>query len=313
MKVLFLENPHSGGKGGRKVVDIALNRFAKVGWDTTPITTESPQHAEELIKSATDEGYELLVIAGGDGTIHHTVQHLPIGSNEEPSKLPFAIFPLGSGNDFFRGTGAPRDPEGAAENIVNGRPAPVDIGIVEPIDDDGKPRDQRRLHFINTVGVGMDSQTLATREKAPKFMSARYEVLFLLTLMRLYPLEVSLSTDRWDLDVNAYWVLVCNNEFIGTGMNVAPGAKTNDGEFDILIVEKMSKFKFISYMKLVFKGTHTEVDGIEIHRAKEIVLRCSPNQRVAADGDRSFEGPVKIRCLPGAVTLWTSWLNREKL
>ncbi len=309
MKVLFLVNPYAGGKGNRAAVDIACSRFADAGWDTTTIRTESPDHSAELIGSAHENGYELLVVAGGDGTLLNTIQHLPLGSHENPSILPFGIIPLGSGNDFYRGTGAPRDPAGAAENIINGKPVPIDVGLCEPINDDGSPRDEKPVRFINTAGVGMDSQTLATREKAPSWLSARYEFLFLVTLIRMYPLEVTLETDEWNETVDAFWVLCCNNSHIGTGMQVAPDAKINDGLFDVLIIPKMPKIKFVMNLPKVFRGKHLEMKGVEIRRASNIVLKCKPGQRVAVDGDLEFPAPVRIRNLSGAVSLWASRLD----
>jgi len=313
MKVLFLINPNAGGRGCERRIEIANRHFTGAGWNITTVVSETGDHASSLVHSAHGAGYDLLVLAGGDGTLHHAVQHLPIGSHENPSPLPFAIFPLGSGNDFYRGTGAAPDPDIAAENIINGIPVPIDIGVVEPLNDDGSLRDERHVHFINTAGVGMDSQTLATRENAPRFLSARYELLFLMTLARLYPLRVKITADDWNLDIDAYWILCCNNSFIGTGMNVAPAAKVNDGLFDVLVVRKIHKLKFIQYLPRIFKGTHLEVDGMEILRARELTLFCTPNQRVATDGDRSFNGPVRIRVLPGAVTLWTSRLDGKTL
>ncbi len=306
MKVLFLVNPSAGGRGSPAAVEVAKNTFAGAGWDVTTVRTKSTDQAADSIRTATDKGYELLILAGGDGTLSHAVQHLPLAEPGGVSPLPFGIFPLGSGNDFFRGTGAPRDPKGAAENLVNGKAHPIDVGLVVPIHDDGTVRDEQPERFLNTVGVGMDSQTLATREKSPAWMSARYELLFLMTLMRLYPLEVRLETDDWSRNVDAYWILCCNNGYIGSGMHVAPDAKIDDGLLDVLIIEKMSKLRFIMYLPRIFKGTHCEIDGIDIHRAKNIVLKCNPVQRMAVDGDRAFESPARISILPGAASLHTS-------
>ncbi|HDS29920.1 MAG TPA: diacylglycerol kinase family lipid kinase [Firmicutes bacterium] len=303
MKVLFLINPEAGKSGNANAVATVTGIFMDGGWDVTRVMSESAKQASELIENALTEGFELLVLGGGDGTIHHCIQHLPLGSRENPSQLPFAIIPFGSGNDFFRGIGAPLDIEKAARRIIEGKAHPVDIGVVEPVDNDGTPRDEKSVRFINTVGVGMDSQVLAFREKAPSWMSARYELIFLMTLAGLYPLEVSLKTDEWERDVDAYWILCCNNGFIGSGMKVAPDAKTDDGLFDILIIEKQSKLRFVFNLPKVFKGTHIHMDRVHILRAKNIFLKCNPVQRMAVDGDREFESPAKISILPGAVSI----------
>jgi YegS/Rv2252/BmrU family lipid kinase len=305
MKVLFLVNPSAGGRGAAGSVDTASRVFRNAGWEVSSVRAQSTEQAADLIESALEKGFDLLVLGGGDGTIHHCVQHLPLGSRENPSPLPFGIIPLGSGNDFFRGTGAPMDPEGAAQNIVKGAPRPIDIGLVEPINDDGSPREGAPVRFANTAGVGMDSQVLAARERAPRWMSARYELIFLLTLAGLYHLKVDLSGNDWRRELDAYWVLCCNNGFIGTGMHVAPDARIDDGLFDVLIIEKQSKLRFMFNLPRVFKGTHLEMDRVHLLRTRSLILKCAPKQRIAVDGDRSFESPAKITILPGAVTLRT--------
>ena len=312
MKTLFLVNPNAGGRENNTAVEISCGVFNDAGWEVDTVRTESPEHAETEIATAHEKGYELRVVAGGDGTLLHTVQHIKIGSKTEEPPIPFGLIPLGSGNDFFRGMGAPRDCKSAAESIVHGKVVPVDVGLVEPIDENGNPREGKPVRFINTAGVGADSQTLATREKAADWLSARYELLFLMTLMRLYPLDVHLVADDWELDTSAFWVLCCNNSHIGSGMLVAPDAKTNDGLLDILIIPKMPKIMFILNLMKIFKGTHLTIRGVEIRRTKSVKLFCKPNQRVACDGDRTFEGPVKISILHGAVRMRTSFLNREK-
>jgi len=310
MKVLFLVNPNAGGKANAVAVETSCAVFDSAGWDVDTVRTESPEHAEDQLKAAPGNGYELIVVAGGDGTLFHLVQHIPIGKLDD---VPFGLIPLGSGNDFYRGLGAQRDFKSAAESIVNGKIVDVDIGLVEHIDKDGNLTGGDTVRFINTAGIGMDSQTLVTRKNAPDWLSARYELCFLMTLPKLYPLKVKIDAGDWELDTDAFWILCCNNSHIGSGMQVAPDAKTNDGLIDILIIPKMSKFSFVMNMMKVFKGTHLSIKGIEIRRAKSINLFCEPNQVVACDGDRTFEGPVRVSILKGAVRMKTSWQNGKKL
>lgn len=306
MKVFLLINPKARGRGSAHAVSVALQCFSKAGWDVATERSDSPSHAGELINAASGEGFDLLVVAGGDGTVHNAVQHLPLGSPTDPPPLPLGIIPLGSGNDFHRGIGAPSDPLGAAENIINGRPTPVDVGIVEAINEDGSLRDEPSVRFINTAGVGIDSQTLATREKAPKWLSDRYDLLFLLTLIWIKPLEYRLVTEHGKKDFAGYWVLCCNNGQIGNGMKIAPEARLDDGVLDVVTLSKIRKWRFVRTLPKVFSGTHTDEQGFDIAKAKEVTVRCSPALRVAADGDLVMRTPVRIRILPGALRVWTS-------
>ena len=288
MRVLFLVNANAGGKAVRSAAQSALNRFTSVGWKVDYVISDSLEYSEELIRGAEGNGFELLVIGGGDGTIHHAVQHLPLGSSQEAKGIPLGIIPLGSGNDFFRGTGAPLDPEGAAENIIHGSPLPVDVGLVEPLHEDGSPRKERALRFINTAGIGIDSYTLATRERSPGWLSARYEVLFLATLIWMRPIEVTLVAESWQTSQRAYWVLCCNNGFIGTGMKIAPSARIDDGLIDVVVVDDVPKWRFVKNLPKVFKGTHIHEKGLSIRSARSVTVRSDPVIRFAIDGDLSL-------------------------
>jgi diacylglycerol kinase (ATP) len=155
----------------------------------------------------------------------------------------------------------------------------------------------------------MDSQTLATREKSPKWLSARYELVFLMTLARLVPVSANLVADDWSLDIDANWILVCNNRYIGSGMHVAPDALIDDGLMDILLIPKKSKLEFIYHLPKIFQGRQLEVKGVQIRKAKSLTLKCRPEQRVACDGDLTFPSPAKISIRKNALALRTSWIN----
>ncbi|MCX6645953.1 MAG: YegS/Rv2252/BmrU family lipid kinase [bacterium] len=313
MKTLMLVNPRAGGRGNVEVVESARSRFAREGWDISVVRSQDINEGIAAINKAVDNGLELLVLCGGDGTIHSSIQHLPSGTEESLSPLPFGIIPLGSGNDVYRGLGAPRDPIGAAENIIFGKPVPIDAGTVFPVNIDGSPRNEKPIRFINTAGVGIDSQTLVTRAKSPRWLSARYEIIFLLTLASLKPISASLEADDWNLDIEAYWILACNNAYIGTGMHVAPDAKIDDGLMDVLLVPKKPKLEFMMHFNKVFTGRHFEIEGVHIRKAKNLLLKCDPIQRLACDGDLAFLSPARISIEKGVFSLRTSWLNGKKL
>jgi diacylglycerol kinase (ATP) len=311
MRVLFIVNQNAGGSGSAKIIETALARFNEADWHVITTRTKSKHDADELITTAGEQGYDLLVIGGGDGSIHHLIGHLPLGTPDKPAGIPFGIIPIGSGNDFYRGTGAPMDPWGAADNIVNGTAVPIDVGLVEPLYDDGSPRSEKPIRFTNTAGMGLDSQTLELREKSPSWLSARYDLLFLMTLARLKPIKVVMESDEWRRELEAYWILCCNNGFIGTGMHVAPNAEIDDGLLDILVVGKLSKIRFVVNLPGVFKGKHIHQPGIEIIRTRSVILKSDPDFRLAIDGDREFKPPARISIIKGAVRLRTRPFGKQ--
>ncbi|MEZ4518640.1 MAG: acylglycerol kinase family protein [Chloroflexota bacterium] len=153
MRAKVIMNPVSGEGKARHLVEAVEARCNNHG-EADILLTARPGHARDLAAEAVEEGYDIVVAAGGDGTIHEVVNGLFDGTR---TRLPVGIIPLGSGNDLAYGLGIPNDIDGAVARIFNGQRRDIDLGLIEG----GSNRPEV---FENNMGIGFDA-TVVIRTK----------------------------------------------------------------------------------------------------------------------------------------------------
>ena len=121
-----------------------ITQYGNADWSGTVY----PTHATELAKQAGEQGYEMIVAMGGDGTVHEVVNGLMLLPAEKRPIL--GVVPVGSGNDFAHAIGVPLRSDHALAHALKGEPSVVDLGLLT--DDHG-----RREYFDNTLGIGFDT------------------------------------------------------------------------------------------------------------------------------------------------------------
>ena len=139
-KTFVILNPVSDrGQAGKREGEVreALDR-AGIRYDL--VLTRRPGHATELARKAVEEGVTVVVAAGGDGTVNEVAQALV------NTEVPLGVLPIGSGNDYARVLGIPKDLGAAAQRIAQGNTRRVDVG-----------RTGERF-FLNSLGMGIDGQ-----------------------------------------------------------------------------------------------------------------------------------------------------------
>jgi diacylglycerol kinase family enzyme len=130
--------------------------------------TEGAGHALELARLAASDGYRFLVAVGGDGTIHEVANGLHNSTNADTTVM--GIVGTGTGNDFIKSLGIPRDYIGACRNVTGERRSMIDVGLVEYMSN-GKPASR---FFLNSAGVGFDAEVAAGSKKVPRFMATPF-------------------------------------------------------------------------------------------------------------------------------------------
>lgn len=146
-RIKLIVNPNADlGRARHGAADLRpiIEEFGGADWAGTVY----PTHAVELAYQAAEEGYELVVAMGGDGTVHEVVNGLMKVPADRRPKL--GVVPLGSGNDFSYAIGMDRRPAYALRQVLNGKPIQVDIG---------RFRDNlgRIEYFTNAIGIGFDT------------------------------------------------------------------------------------------------------------------------------------------------------------
>jgi YegS/Rv2252/BmrU family lipid kinase len=296
--VCLVANPAAGGgRAGRRApaVERALRAH---GLTVRRVDTRDLEHARELAAEAARSG-ETVVALSGDGMVGALADTL----RELPGAV-LGLVPGGRGNDLARVLGIPDDPDAAAAIIAAGHTRPVDLGIVAPegSDDGGRA-------FVGIASAGFDSDANRIANEAPAWLGGLvyvYGALAALASWRPARFEIELDPPGERRSFTGFSVGAANSKTYGGGMRAAPDAMLDDGLLEVVVCEQVGKLRFLtSILPKVFKGTHVHEPSVSVFRAREISLSAERPFTMYADGDPIGELPVRVRALPGAITMLT--------
>jgi len=297
-KVKFILNPNADmGRAWRLASDLRpiVDEFGGADWAGTVY----PTHAMEMAVQAAEEGYELVIAAGGDGTVHEIVNGL---MQVEPEKRPrLGVVPLGSGNDFSFGVGMSKKPEEALRQALSGTPKWIDIGVVE--DDIG-----RREYIDNTLGIGFDATVTIRSHQSPILRGfLMYFVAVLQTIILNHDAaHMKIKTDEEDFDENILMFVMCNGPREGGGFFVQPDAVPNDGVFHYATIGDVSRPMMFRLVPEVMNGTHGKFDVVRMGQFRTFEMEADRPLYIHVDGE-VFAGfgtdirKLKVEVLPNAL------------
>jgi diacylglycerol kinase (ATP) len=281
-------NPTSGQGKGAQIGKLVVGYFAKHDLAYQIITGISAENVSKDLKNfiALVPDCEGVVCVGGDGLAHLVLQAVV------PNKVPFAVIPAGTGNDFVRALNWPLDDlENQLNFITTQPPNNIDLGLV-----DGE-------WFGAVLSSGFDSvvNEKANSLKWPKG-PAKYNLAIALELPRFKPSHFEIELDDRKINTEAMLIAVGNGSSYGGGMRVCPNASLTDGLFDVMVLSPISKLEFIKVFPKVYSGEHIEHPEVNIYRTKKIQINAAA---VAyADGERIGALPISSECVAGAGLTW---------
>jgi YegS/Rv2252/BmrU family lipid kinase len=285
MPLVLLVNPSSAGGKALKLLPRLEQALDAARVEFRVQRTHGLEHGVEQALAAT-EGNEVPVVVSGDGLIG------AVGGAMAGAETPLGIIPGGRGNDLARVLGIPEDPEGAVEVLLAGTSRRIDVGEVN-----GK-------RFLGIVSVGFDSEANRRANEARIVRgNLVYAYAALRTLLGWKPARFTIRANGESIRLSGYSISVANNQAFGGGMFIAPNAKLDDGEFDIVSVGEVGKLRFVGNLPKVFKGTHVEEDEVQVFRAPHLELSASRPFPVYADGEHLTELPASLRVLPRALSV----------
>ena len=276
---VFLYNTESGkGKIARNVGCISTI-FQAYGYDVTPQRidfTVNPFDGNETI--------DLMVVAGGDGTVNYAVNAM----KRKGLDIPIGVIPAGTANDFAGAVGMSREPLEAARQIASGSVERVDCGRVND------------LYFVNIFSFGIFTTTSQRTpdERKHKIGKLAYiiEGVKEFRTMHAVPLEIEADGERFDL--RSLMVLIFNGETAG-GFHLARRSSIKDGLFDCILLEKKNFFRSTLAMCRYLAGGSPKI--VRHLRARRIDIRSSVNEPTDVDGQKGAEFPLHIECLAGGL------------
>jgi YegS/Rv2252/BmrU family lipid kinase len=293
-RALVIGNPKAGRGRGFDELETELRNS---GLEFQVASTKASGHAVEIAATAGRDGYDLVVAAGGDGTVHEVVNGLLSGGGQVPV---LGVVPLGSGCDYVKTFGIPTDVAGAVSMLARDKaPISVDAGEITFRTKDG----EQRRYFANIAEVGIGPEVVYRASRLPRFLGpAMYFAAFCLTLPRFKQRRATIDMDGRSHKVGLTNLVIAIGKAFGGGMLVAPKADPSDGLFDVQI-QTGSKMDYVAGIPKVYKGTHIPHPRITEDRAATVTVRCEPDATIEADGEVLGTTPATFTTLPGALRL----------
>jgi YegS/Rv2252/BmrU family lipid kinase len=280
--LVLLANPSSGGGRALKLLPRieAVLDGRRVPFRV--VRTKSLEHGVAKALAAVEAG-EVPVVVSGDGMIG------AIGGAMAGGDTPLGIVPVGRGNDLARVLGIPTEPEAAIEIVLAGHTRTIDVG------------EANGVRFLGIASAGFDSDANRIANASRLGGNLVYAYAALRALVAWKPARFTIAIGEKRTRVEGYSVVVANSSAYGGGMYVAPDADLSDGEFDVVTIAKVGKFRFLSNLPKVFKGTHVHNDEVQVVRASRLSLSASRPFAVYADGEHLTDLPADLRVIPHAL------------
>ncbi len=242
----IIYNPTSGREAIRRdLVDI-LNVYEKAGYETSAFaTTAEPNSALNEARRAAEAGFELLVAAGGDGTINEVVN----GIAPLEKRPMLAIIPAGTTNDYARALRIPReDPLEAAKVILKGKAAQMDVGQAND------------TYFINIAAGGSLSELTYSVPSKLKSMYGylAYVVKGAEMLTRVAPMNLRVEYDNGVFEGRSSMFFLALTNSVGGFEQIVPDAQLDDGKFTLLVVKTTKFAEILQLISEVLTGKHVD-------------------------------------------------------
>ncbi|MFC7677510.1 diacylglycerol kinase [Paenibacillus sp. GCM10028914] len=284
-KARLIYNPTSGREEMKRRLADILQRLDSAGIETSCHATTGEGDATLAAAEAVERGYDLIIAAGGDGTLNEVIN----GMAEKENIPPLGVFPLGTTNDFARALGIPKNWEDYCDLVIRNETRPIDLG---------KANDR---YFINIAGGG--TLTELTYEVPSKLKTMIGQLAYYLKglekMVSLTPQELIIKASGQETIHDEFMVfLIANSNSVGGFERLAPGASIDDGLFDVIALRKCNLAEFVRVVSLALRGEHIN-DKKVIHFRTDYMEVVSPGPvMLNLDGEYGGMLPGKFRNLP---------------
>lgn len=309
----IIANPKAGSGNAKKALELTKSTLNKKNIAFNVHLTEYPSHerkiAKQLVQTTLSDWEErtdftdLLLIIGGDGTLHQVVNALHAFPN-----IPIAYLPAGSGNDFARGLSLTRKVEQDLERILLVT-APSSIPLIAT---DFLGNDGPKL-ILNNIGIGLDAHIVntANHSKAKNWLnklglgSLTYlaSVFSVLKKQKAFPVTFE-TNNKTQTYQRAYLCTLTNHPFFGGGVAIDPTADIKEMELSVVLLEKVNIFLIIYLVIRLFFKKHLTSKYIHHFKTTQLTISTNSFEYCQTDGEIVGNGPQKINCQMTTRLFW---------
>jgi diacylglycerol kinase (ATP) len=285
-KILFIINPRSGVDRVKALQGLIEQHLDKNKYTHEIAYTQYAKHGTELARKAAEEGIEIVVAVGGDGSVNDIIAGI------HGTKTTLAIIPKGSGNGLARSLKIPLDPAHALALINKGTTATIDLGKADD-----------RI-FVSNTGVGFDALVARKFAKSNRRGMAIYSWIVTKYLWMYKEWKWDIEVDGISMQEKAFILTVANAAQFGYNFKIAPLADLQDGLFDIVIIKKYPKILGALIALRAFQGTLMKSKYVLHFKGKNVTISHPQLSLLQMDGDvHKCGNKVKIEMLKASLNI----------
>ena len=289
-KLLFIVNPRAGKTKSTAPLFDAVAAFSRAGYLVRVFVTEAGGQARDIAAKWGGQ-YDLVVCAGGDGTLNETIS----GLMQLEQRPPLGYLPNGSTNDFAASLHLHTTVATAARAVAGGIPYSLDIGR----------HNDRHFAYVASFGAFTRSSYSASQAAKNALGHFAYILEGLGDLDSLRPYRCAIDADGEHFEGDFIFGAVCNSTSLGGLVKLDPKhVSMDDGTLELLLL-RMPKTA-LDLQNLITAMTRMQYDypGVIFRHVKNVVLTTNENISWSLDGEYAASAPrVEIQCLPGAIEL----------
>ncbi len=294
MRLLLVYNPMAAHRRARKLLPEVEAEFNRYGLAFDLALTDYPEHAVQIVRTADLARYEGIVAAGGDGTLFEVINGY--FQNPADAKPPLGVLPIGTGNAFARDLGLDATRWKEAVGVIAGaRKRRVDVGRFRT--------HGRQYYYLNIIGLGFVADVTKTAGKLKILGNIAYTLGVLFHVVRLNPFPIVLEMEDRTIERENLFVEVSNTRYTSNFL-IAPQARIDDGLLDVILVNRLSRFRLLKAFPKVFSGEHIHMDEVDVFQVRQVIIRTPEPRVLSPDGELVGITPVEIECLPRAVEVF---------
>jgi len=256
--------------------------------------TTQAKEANDLATKLSDEGIDLIVAVGGDGTVNEVMNGM-MRANRKPL---LAIIPNGTGNDFYRSAFNNSTHGDFLSALKNPKLMSIDVGKVQSA--------LGTQYFLNIADVGFGAAVVEILNKQRKYLGgkASYALAILRTFLGFKTPHLSIQSASYSYTGPVFMVAFCNGDMFGDGLYIHPGAKVNDGVLNITLLKKIGLMDYVRNLKNLKTGKRINHPEAFYFSDNELSIKVTKGKAVTeTDGEHLPTAEIQVTIVPSAIQL----------
>ncbi|MEN8124738.1 MAG: diacylglycerol kinase family protein [Bacteroidota bacterium] len=295
-KWFLILNPTSGNFKVKNKIDHLKDQFKKNDISIEFAITKYKKHDFELTQDALKKGFRKFICIGGDGTLHYVVNGIMQQNKVATHTIKIAVMPVGTGNDWVKTYGIPKNIKKVISIIKNEKTIEQDIGKIkiEGI--------QQPFYFNNIAGIGFDGLVVKNHHKFKKIGSISYllSTLFSYNKYKDNTIEIEFNKQKFTTSLFLLSVGIC--KYSGGGMQLTNYNDHQNGYFDITIIKEIDFNTILKSISKVFKGNIVNIKEFNFYKTNSLSINYKGYKPyIQADGELLGKGNCTVNIINNAL------------